>query len=91
MPLTQDQWQQTEHIVASAETVRAAAATLREQLAPVRTLVLDALDMRGEQPALSIAVNGGGGRAVYLMTTDGHCWSVTHDLAHASALVLTQA
>lgn len=86
MPLTPQHLQDIAGILAQAETVRDAAAHIRQQLAPLRTLVMDALDMRRETPVIEVT-----GRAVYLMATDGHCWTVTPDLAQASALVLTQS
>jgi len=41
--------------------------------------------MRGETPALRI-----GDRDLFLMHTDGHCWSVTSDPLVADGIVLTQ-
>jgi len=68
-----------------ADGPRAAAAVLREQLAPWRVIVVDAMDMRGETP---LAV--GERCQVYGATTDGHCWSLTGDLARASGLYLCE-
>jgi adhesin HecA-like repeat protein len=86
MALTQQQLDQAAGIVASASNVRAAAAAIREQLAPMRALVVDAFDMRDETPTMQLDQ-----RSLYLMSTDGHCWSVTPELERASAFVLTQA
>lgn len=86
MSLTTDQLQRVAGVLAQADTVRAAAALIREQFAPLQALVVDALDMRRETPVIEV-----GGRSVYLMATDGHCWTVTPDLGQARALVLTQA
>ncbi len=88
MSLTHEQMQHIASVMAHAETVRSAAALIRQQLAPLQTLVMDALDMRSETPAIEVA---GVGRNAYLMATDGHCWTVTPDPALARALVLTQA
>ena len=86
MAITTEQLNEAAGIVGTSPNVRAAAATLRERFAPLRTLVLDAFDMRNEQPALRIEQ-----RAIYLMSTDGHCWTVTAEPQQASAFVLTQS
>jgi len=86
MAMTTDQLQRVAGLLSQADTVRAAAALIREQLAPLQTLVMDALDMRRETPVIEVQ-----GRAVYLMANDGHCWTVTPDLSQARAVVLTQA
>lgn len=65
-------------------TLREAAAELRTRLAPLKVVVVDAMDMRDEQPAAA-----GASRALYLGATDGHCWQVTADLAQARGLILT--
>jgi len=85
MAITIEQLQEAAGIVDTSTSVRAAAATLRERFAPLRALVLDAFDMRNEQPAVKLAQ-----RDIYLMSTDGHCWSVTAEPLQASAFVLTQ-
>lgn len=85
MTITIEQLNEAAQIVGESDTVRAAAALIRQRLAPVHTLVLDAFDMRDETPVVQVD-----NRSVYLMSTDGHCWSVTPELARASALVLTQ-
>ena len=70
--------------LADAEgSLRDVAATLRAACAPLRVVVVDALDMRGETPA---AV--GTRRQLYLGASDGHCWAVTHDLAKAAGLFI---
>lgn len=86
MSLTLEQMQCVAGILAQADSVRSAAALIRQQLAPVQALVMDAFDMRRETPAIEVT-----GRSVYLMATDGHCWTVTPDPAQARALVLTQS
>jgi hypothetical protein len=65
----------------AAPSARAAAAALRERFAPLRVVVVDALDMRGEAPAAR-----GEHRALYLGASDGHCWTLTTDPARASGL-----
>jgi hypothetical protein len=90
MAITAEQLTQAAEIVSQADSVRAAATTLRERLSPLKALVLDAFDMRGEAPAVHVPMTQGPERALYMMSTDGHCWSVTRDPLQASALVLTQ-
>ncbi|MDI1260861.1 hypothetical protein [Aquabacterium sp.] len=85
MAITLDQIEEAGQILGSSATVRAAAALIRERFAPLPALVLDAFDMRSESPALQVQ-----NRALFLMATDGHCWSVTGQLERASAFVLTQ-
>jgi len=48
-------------------------------------VLVDALDMRDETPALTL-----GARKVYMAASNGHCWSVTQEAAQASVLILTQ-
>lgn len=86
MALTPDQIEEARALLGAAPTLRAAAASLREQLPGIRASVVDAFDMRGETPGVQV-----GARSLYLMSTDGHCWNVTSDPAAASALVLTEA
>lgn len=71
-------------IAESAGTVREAAAALRERLAPLKVVVMDAFDMRRETPAAQ-----GTKRALYLGASDGHCWAVTADPAQAAGLFIT--
>ncbi|HEY0202190.1 MAG TPA: hypothetical protein VGC24_10905 [Burkholderiaceae bacterium] len=72
-------------VVSAAATPRAAAAAWRAQYPGMRMLVVDALDMRDETPALQL-----GARNLYLAATNGHCWHVTGQPEEASALILTQ-
>jgi hypothetical protein len=67
----------------SAGTVREAALLLRERFAPLRVVVVDAFDMRGETPAAT-----GTKRQIWGASSDGHCWQVTTDLSHLSGLYL---
>ena len=64
-------------------TVREAAAVLRQQLAPLRVMVVDAFDMRGEAPLAQ-----GARRALWGAASDGHCWSVSHDPGALAGLYL---
>ena len=86
MAITSEQIIQAASILGESATVRAAAAAIRQRLAPLPALVLDSFDMRCEQPV----AQADGNRAIYLMSTDGHCWTVTHEPDKASAFVLTQ-
>lgn len=84
--MTPDQLEEARALLGAAPTLRAAAASLREQWPALRALVLDPLDLRDETPCAQV-----GRRSLYLMATDGHCWTVTRDPAAAGALVLTEA
>jgi hypothetical protein len=63
--------------------LREAAAALRVRFAPLRVVVVDAFDMRGERAAAQ-----GAKRALYLGASDGHCWAVTADPARAAGLFI---
>lgn len=65
-------------IADAAGSAREAAATLRARFAPLRVVVVDALDMRDETPA---AV--GTKHQLYFGASDGHCWTVTSEPAQA--------
>ncbi len=67
-----------------ASNARAAASMLRALLPDMPVSVQDALDMRGEAPALRT-----GGIDVHLMANDGTCWSLTANPQMASAFVLS--
>lgn len=69
----------------SAGGVREAAALLRARFAPLRVVVVDAIDMRDESPAAR-----GERRQLYLAASDGHCWSVTADPAQAAGLYVAE-
>lgn len=71
-------------IAEAADTPRAAAAALRTRLPAIRVVVVDAFDMRGEEPALQ-----GPRRQLHLGASDGHCWTVTSQLAQASGLFVS--
>jgi hypothetical protein len=65
--------------------VREAAATWRTRDPAMRVVVVDAMDMREETPALTL-----GQRRIFLATSNGHCWTTTQQAAEATALILTQ-
>jgi hypothetical protein len=67
----------------AAPTVREAAAVLRQQLAPLRVMVVDAFDMRGEAPLAQ-----GTRRVLWGAASDGHCWSVSSDAGAIAGLYL---
>jgi len=72
-------------LIAEAESVRTAAAAIRQAFPQVRALVVDSLDVRGEQPVFSV-----GDRQVYLIESNGHCWEVTRDPTRADAVMLAE-
>jgi len=69
----------------SAASVRDAAQLLRQRYAPLRVVVVDAFDMRGETPAAQ-----GDKRTLYYGASDGHCWQVTSDPAQAAGFFLAE-
>ena len=85
MGLSAEQLSEAASLVGSAATLREAAAQWRERHPAVRTVLVDAMDMRGETAALQL-----GARNVYLATSNGHCWSITQQPGEADALILTQ-
>ena len=85
MSLTSEQLSAAADLIGAAPTLREGAALWRERHPGVRTVFVDALDMRGETAALTL-----GARNVYLATTNGHCWSLTQRPEEADALILTQ-
>lgn len=86
MAISAEQLTEASQIVSTAPDVWAAATTLRQRLAPLRALVVNASDMSSEKPVVQLDQ-----RAIYLMASDGHCWTVTPHPEQAAALVLTQA
>lgn len=85
MALTPEQLRLASEVVGTAPTLRDAAAIWRAREPAVRAIVVDAMDMRGETPALQL-----GTRNVYLAASSGHCWHVTARPEEASVLILTQ-
>ena len=85
MAFTPDYLRSAGEVIAAAPTLRDAAAIWRARDPATRVVLVDAMDMRDEAPALQL-----GTRRVYLATTNGHCWSVTERADDATALILTQ-
>lgn len=85
MALSPDYLQSVAAVMEAAASVREAAAHWRARDPAMRVLVVDAMDMRGETPALRL-----GSRSLYLATSSGHCWSITAKPEEATALILTQ-
>lgn len=67
----------------SIPDTRAAVTALRQRFPALRVSAVDAVDMRGEIPAIQ-----GRLRSVWLGANDGHCWHVTNDLSRAAALFI---
>lgn len=85
MSVSAEQLAEVARITLNAAGARAAVTALRAHFPALRASTVDAFDMRGETPALHI-----GDCDLFLMHSDGHCWSVTTDPAEAQAIVLTQ-
>lgn len=67
----------------SAASVREAALLLRERYAPLKVIVVDAFDMRGETPAAT-----GRQRQLWGAVSDGHCWQVSSALTGLAGFYL---
>ena len=85
MAIDAAQLTQVARIALSAVTLKDAITEVRQVLPGIRASEVDAFDMRGETPVLRI-----GDRDLFLMQSDGHCWSVTDKPDHAVGIVLTQ-
>jgi len=85
MAITPDYLREAGEVVAAAPSVRDAAALCRARDPAMRVVVVDAMDLRDETPALSL-----GRRHIYLAASNGHCWSVTDQPQDATALILTE-
>ena len=85
MAITVEQLTLAAQITLRAATLPEAVRELRQTLPGLRASTVDALDMRGETPAVHL-----GKRDLFLMESDGHCWSVTGDPAQALGVVLTE-
>jgi DNA-binding IclR family transcriptional regulator len=85
MAITPDYLREAGEVLTAAASVREAAATWRTRDPAMRVVVVDAMDMRDETPALVL-----GNRRVFLATSNGHCWTTTQQAAEATALILTQ-
>lgn len=85
MAMTTDYLRSAGEVIATASSLRDAAAIWRARDPDMRIVLVDALDMRDETPALLL-----GKRRVYLATSNGHCWNITQQPDRATALILTQ-
>ena len=85
MAMTTDYLRSAGEVIGGASSLRDAAAIWRARDPAMRVVLVDALDMRDETPALLL-----GKRRVYLATSNGHCWNVTQQPDQATALILTQ-
>lgn len=83
MAFTPEQLVAVAGLLAAASDARAAATAVRARLAVSRVTVVDPMDVRDEKPAFRV-----GDIAVYLMASDGHCWSTTSNPASADGLLL---
>jgi hypothetical protein len=85
MSVTTEYLRDASLVIGAAASLRDAAALWRARDPAMRVVLVDAMDMRDETPALSL-----GARKVYLASTNGHCWSVTDKADDATALILTE-
>ena len=85
MAMTPDYLRTAAEVIGAASSLRDAAALWRARDPDTRVVVVDAMDMRGETPALLM-----GKRRIYLATSNGHCWNVTQQPEEATGLILTQ-
>jgi hypothetical protein len=85
MAITPDYLRDAGEVIGGASSLREAAAVWRARDPVMRVVVVDAMDMRDETPALVL-----GKRRIYLASSNGHCWSTTEEAANASALILTE-
>lgn len=85
MAIDAEQLSRVARITLSAVTLREAVSAVRALVPEMRVSTVDAFDMRGEAPALRV-----GDRDLFLMESDGHCWSVTRNPQVAKAIVLTE-
>ena len=88
MALSNEHIQSASALLAQADSARQAAAAWRGQHPAIRMVVVDAMDMRDETPALRLAT--GAGYSVFLAATNGHCWHVTTQPGEATALIVTE-
>lgn len=85
MAFTPDYLRSAGEVIGAAPSLRDAATLWRARDPTTRVVVVDAMDMRDETPAMLL-----GHRRVYMATSNGHCWSVTDQPGEATALILTQ-
>ena len=86
MAVSADYLLEASEVIGAAASLRDAVALWRVRDPAMRVVLVDAMDMRDETPALRL-----GTRSVYLVSTNGHCWSVTDKAAEATALILTES
>jgi hypothetical protein len=86
MSVTAEYLRDASVVIGAAASLRDAAALWRARDPAMRVVLVDAMDMRDETPALLL-----GARKVYLASTNGHCWSVTDKAEDADALILTES
>ncbi|MDD3764711.1 MAG: hypothetical protein PHP86_15575 [Nevskiales bacterium] len=72
-------------LVGAAASTRDAVAAVRGAFPRLRATPVDALDVRDETPARSVA-----GRSVYWVESDGHCRRVTASAERADGLLLAE-
>lgn len=85
MAMTPDYLRDAGEVIGAASSLRDAATLWRARDPDTRVVLVDAMDMQDETPALEL-----GKRRIYLATSNGHCWSVTQQPEEATALILTQ-
>jgi len=85
MVITPDYLRDAGEVLSAAASVREAAAAWRARDPSMRVMVVDAIDMRDETPALQL-----GSRRIYLATSSGLCVSLTQQPELATAMILTQ-
>lgn len=85
MAVTAPELQRIAGLVGGSTSLREAAVAVRAEFPRLRATVIDAFDVRGEQPAFSI-----GTRRVYLVESDGHCWQLTREPARVAGLLLAE-
>lgn len=90
MALTDEHIQGARTLLAKAASVRDAAAAWRTQHSAIRMVLVDAMDMRDETPALRLDAATGAARCVYMAATNGHCWHVTTQPDEATAFIVTE-
>ena len=85
MAMTRDYLLTAGEMIGSAATLRDAVTLWRARDPDMRVVIVDAMDMQDEIPALEL-----GKRRIDLATSTGHCWNITQQPEEATALILTQ-
>lgn len=86
MSVDAGQLQRIAMLIARSADLHTAVAAVRAAFPQLRTQIVDALDVKTEQPAFRV-----GTRHVFLVASDGHCWQITRDPARAAGLLLAQS